>query len=321
VSRVAAVVIGRNEGPRLRRCLLSMSGMFAPTVYVDSDSSDGSPAAAAALGAEVVNLSLALPFTFGRGRNTGAARVLDLAPDTEFIQFFDADSEMASGWCESAVATLSSDAGIGAVWGRVRERNPAGSVYDRLFEISFDPRTHEPEMFGGLVMLRVAAYLDVGRYNESMRSFEDHELSFRMRQAGWQLRYLDAEMALHEAGMTRFSEWWRRERRGGHARAQQVALHRDHRGWLRAYGSIWFWAVALPAAAVGAAWPTHGASLWLLFSYPLFGYRIYRRMRRRGIAATDAALFASGRVIGKLPQLHGVVSFHLDALRGISRGS
>ena len=39
--RVGGVVIGRNEGERLKRCLRSLAGRVAPLVYVDSDASAG----------------------------------------------------------------------------------------------------------------------------------------------------------------------------------------------------------------------------------------------------------------------------------------
>ncbi len=40
---LGVVVIGRNEGERLRRCLESVLGATPGVVYVDSGSSDGSP--------------------------------------------------------------------------------------------------------------------------------------------------------------------------------------------------------------------------------------------------------------------------------------
>ena len=39
---------------------------------------------------------------------------------------------------------------------------------------------------------------------------EDTELSMRLRKRGWRLRSLDAEMTLHDAAITRFSQWWAR---------------------------------------------------------------------------------------------------------------
>ena len=55
---LAAVVIGRNEGDRLVRCLTSLKGQAAPVVYVDSGSTDGSVERARDMGAEVVSLDM-----------------------------------------------------------------------------------------------------------------------------------------------------------------------------------------------------------------------------------------------------------------------
>ena len=56
MSTIGVVVIGRNEGERLRRCLESLGPHLAATVYVDSGSADGSVALARSLGAETVEL-------------------------------------------------------------------------------------------------------------------------------------------------------------------------------------------------------------------------------------------------------------------------
>ena len=53
---VAIIVIGRNEGERLRRCLDSCFAATARVVYVDSGSKDGSVALARRMGVEVVEL-------------------------------------------------------------------------------------------------------------------------------------------------------------------------------------------------------------------------------------------------------------------------
>ncbi len=63
------IAIGRNEGKRLVDCLTSVRSATASIVYVDSGSTDGSVAAAEKLGARVVKLDLAQPFTAARARN------------------------------------------------------------------------------------------------------------------------------------------------------------------------------------------------------------------------------------------------------------
>lgn len=72
-TTVAAVVIGRNEGVRLRQCLESLANRVAQVIYVDSGSTDGSCEMAVELGVQVVSLDLSIPFTAARARNEGMA--------------------------------------------------------------------------------------------------------------------------------------------------------------------------------------------------------------------------------------------------------
>ena len=66
---VALIAIGRNEGQRLRRCLVSVVGRAGCTVvYVDSNSTDGSVGLARTLGAQVVELDMTVPFSAARAR-------------------------------------------------------------------------------------------------------------------------------------------------------------------------------------------------------------------------------------------------------------
>ena len=78
---------------------------------------------------------------------------------------------------------------------------------------------------GGDALMRRAALDQVGGYNPTLIAGEEPELCVRLRAKGWQIWRLDAEMTLHDVNMTRFSQWWHRTRRGGHAAAEGVALH------------------------------------------------------------------------------------------------
>src|SRR6187549_4009902 len=72
-SRYGVVAIGRNEGERLKQCLISAQGADA-IVYVDSGSTDGSVAWAKGRGVEVVELDMKTGFTAARARNAGFRR-------------------------------------------------------------------------------------------------------------------------------------------------------------------------------------------------------------------------------------------------------
>src|SRR5579872_4333993 len=91
---LGVVVIGRNEGERLRRCLGSLLDSTRSIVYVDSGSSDGSVAMSRSLGVEVVDLDMRTAFTAARARNEGFWHLVRVRPDLEYVFFVDGDCEV-----------------------------------------------------------------------------------------------------------------------------------------------------------------------------------------------------------------------------------
>jgi len=308
---VAVVAIGRNEGFRLTRCLNSLEGRVEHFVYVDSGSTDGSAEGARELGAEVVVLDSSRPFTAARGRNAGLARLLDLLPSLELVQFIDGDCELQPGWLETASAYLEANTGVAAVTGRRREQAPQASPYNRLADMEWDTPVGEATAFGGDVMLRTSVLREVSGYDESLIAGEDPDLSFRIRRSGGRVVRLDQEMTLHDANMHHFGEYWRRQVRGGHAYAELVWLHgiAADPSSSRSVISIAAWAGLLPAMAVALAWPTSGLSLGLLSLHSLLWLRIFRAKRKQGNAARDSALYASACIVGKFAQLRGMILY------------
>jgi GT2 family glycosyltransferase len=315
MSRIGVVAIGRNEGTRLRRCLRSLAGCPA-VVYVDSGSTDGSVAAARAAGAEVVELDLSVPFTAARARNAGFDRLRELHPDVEFVQFLDGDCEVSPGWLERAAAELDRRPGTAAVFGRTRERHPEVSVYNRLCEIEWSGPAGEVKACGGNALMRAAAVAAVGGYDPGVIAAEDDELCLRLRRDGWTIVRVDADMATHDAAMTRAGQWWRRAVRCGFAYAHGAALHGrgPERHFVRERRRAVVWGFATPAAAVALAWPTAGLSLGLFALYPLQFLRTYRQLRRR-VPRRGALAYAANCVLAKVPQAVGVLKYYVGRLR------
>ncbi|MEG4574053.1 glycosyltransferase family 2 protein [Microcoleus sp. N3A4] len=319
MKQVGLVAIGRNEGDRLGACLRSAIGKVALVVYVDSGSTDGSLELARSIGCDTVELDLSTPFTAARARNEGFARLLQLAPDIEFVQFVDGDCELVEGWLDRAQQELTAKPELAVVCGRRRERYPDATAYNRLCDIEWDTPIGEAKACGGDSMMRVSAFEQVGGFNPALIAGEEPELCVRLRQNGWKIERLDAEMTLHDAQMTGFDQWWKRSQRAGHAYAEGSWLHGNtpERHWVKDTLRIWFWGFVLPVLALSAAWFTHGWSLWLLAGYPVLTYRIYRRMQQQGnLPAKDAALYAISCAIGRFPQLQGQIQFHQRRLLG-----
>jgi hypothetical protein len=102
-------------------------------------------------------------------------------------------------------------------------------------------------------------------------------------------------------------------KRPGYAHSVGVEMYGSRQGahHLREIRSMWFWAVGIPALAIGFAWPTRGWSLLLLAIYPLQTLRIFLRARRRQrLSRTDAVVFATSCVLAKWPALVGQLEYY-----------
>ena len=311
---IGIVVIGRNEGERLKACLRSLKGQAERIVYVDSGSSDGSLEYTQASNAAAV--ALERPFTAARARNAGLEHLRAINPELPFVQFLDGDCELRPGWLHAGVAALACDSGLAVVCGRLRERFPEASVYNRLCDLEWDIAAGPAESSGGIAMMRVAALAEVQGFTPELIAGEEPDLCFRLRQRGYRVLRLDAEMALHDAAMLRFGQWWRRARRCGYGYAEGAARHRHEPGrfWQRESRRILFWGSALPSLAIGLAIPTFGLSLALLAGYPALGWRIYRASRKQGRSPADARLYAQFCVLGKIPEGLGLAEYWLRRL-------
>lgn len=316
-----AVAIGRNEGDRLVRCLESLRaalGGAAPIVYVDSGSADGSIERARALGAEVVELDLSAPFTAARARNAGLRALLRAHPGLAFVQFVDGDCELNAGWIPAAMDALAADERLAVACGRRRERFPSASVYNRLCDVEWDTPVGEATACGGDALIRVAALVAVGGYEDSMIAGEEPEMCLRLRRLGWRIRRLDAEMTLHDAAMTRLGQWWRRAVRSGHAYAEGAWRHGrgPERYDVRPVLSILVWSLAPPLFALALAWPTRGLSAALLLVYPIQALRTAWKCRARAGSARLALEYGLFMVLAKFAQAQGVLRFAVDRARG-----
>jgi glycosyltransferase involved in cell wall biosynthesis len=321
---LGCVAIGRNEGERLRACLLSLLRSARPDAiaYVDSGSTDGSVELARALGVDVVALDLSIPFTAARARNVGYQHLLRKHPGLALVQFADGDCEIQPGWIERARARLHERPRLAVACGRRRERHPETSLYNRLCDVEWDTPKGDTRSCGGDAMIRLAALEEVDGYDASIIAGEEPELCVRLRARGWIVERLDAEMTLHDAAMTRMSQWWRRQVRAGHAYAEGVAMHGapPERHDVAQYRRAWLWAAGVPLLALGGAIPTLGASLALLGGYPLSAARVYRHTRGRGRSRKDALVAGTFMTLGKFPELQGILKYHWTRARGRRSG-
>lgn len=303
---IAAIVIGRNEGARLVACLDALKDQVTQIIYVDSGSTDGSVQAAQVVGAHVIALDMSQPFTAARARNAGIAA---LPTDATYVQFLDGDCVMQDGWIETASQFLDAHRDVAVVCGRRREIAPEASVYNQLIDDEWDTPIGEALACGGDALMRARALRDVGGYRDDLIAGEEPELCVRLRQAGWRIWRLDVEMTRHDAQITRFSQWWKRTKRAGHAFAEGAALHGapPERHWVNETRRALLWGVALPFGILALALLVTPWALVLLAIFPL---QIARLSRRGGMA------WATFSVLGKFAEGWGALGFYLGRLRG-----
>lgn len=320
---VGIVIIGRNEGDRLRRCLASIRGA-GNIVYVDSGSTDGSVAAAETAGAAVVALDVDRPFTAARARNAGLERLLEISPECRYVQMVDGDCELAPGWIATATDALDADPTLAVVFGRRRERHPGASLYNAMCDEEWDVPIGPARACGGDALFRVEALRQAGGYDPTLIAGEEPDLCWRMGAKGWRVRRLPAEMTLHDAAMTRFGQAHRRAMRAGHAFAELVWRHGTAAdpSWRRAVASTILWGITLPALAVigliaALAWlPTLILPLGIAGLYGLQWLRISAAKRRAGAGGRYARGAAAVLLATKLSQAEGLIRFHVNRLRG-----
>lgn len=296
---IAAVVIGRNEGARLMACLDSLQGQVDHMVYVDSGSNDGSVEHAKGTGAQVIALDMAQPFTAARARNAG---IQALGEAFDYIQFLDGDCVLRAGWVQTASAYLDAHPKVAVVCGRRRERAPEASWYNALIDTEWDTPLGEAKACGGDALMRASALGDVGGYREALIAGEEPELCVRLRQVGWKVWRLDAEMTWHDADMHRFGQWWQRSKRAGYAFAQGAALHGapPERHWVRETRRALLWGGALPFLIVLMALFFGPAAFVLALIYPA---QVIRLGLRQGWA------YGVLTVLGKFAESAGAIQY------------
>ncbi len=264
---ISVVVIGRNEGPRLRRCLESVAAIRGlagevEIIYVDSGSTDGSAGAAAAMGAKVISLDAERP-TAAMGRNAGWPRA-----QAEQVLFLDGDTVLNPDFPQAALKALLESKSIAGVWGHRRELYPERSIYNRVLDLDWIYVPGDSEFCGGDVLMRRTALEEVGGYDSALIAGEEPALCRQLRARGYRILHIDCPMTGHDLAMTRWGSYCKRALRTGHAYAELSERFSattdplwlaESRANLRRGG---FWLLSLAACAVTLVWTPIPILLW-----------------------------------------------------------
>jgi glycosyltransferase involved in cell wall biosynthesis len=314
-ARTVIVVIGRNEGERLKRCLQSIHGKAHLIVYVDSGSADNSVELAQGFGATIVQLDMSRPFTAARARNEGFRAAVRQDSAIEFVQFLDGDTEMDPQWLVRAHEFMAENARVAVVFGRRRERDPRASLFNEICDIEWDVPVGAANYCGGDVLLRREPFQKVDGFTESLIAGEEPDLCVRLRKESWLIHCLQAEMTQHDAAMFTVNQWWKRAVRSGHAFAEGASRFGKPPDfhWIRESRRSLIWGLLVPAVILGLSVVESPWYLFGLLAYPARLVRIYWRShgtnRRRWIRAWFYT-------VACFPEAWGAVTFWFNKVFG-----
>lgn len=265
---ISAVVPNRDGADVLPRCLehLAAAGV-ADVVVVDDGSTDGSDADAAERGARVLRSPGA---GFSAAVNHGVA-----ATDGVYVLVLNSDAFVRPETPSLLAAALDADQGLGAGAAALEHESGARAssigrdltlVHALRNAVSLPPSLppergsiQEAAFFPlACVLMRREAWEEVGGLDERYRFyFEDHDLCWRLRRAGWRLAVRWDARAVHlEGGSSRA--------RGPHPWFRQ--FHESRLRYLRKrYPAGWpfYLAIWVPSALAHAAlWLARGDRAW-----------------------------------------------------------
>jgi GT2 family glycosyltransferase len=311
------VIIGRNEGLRLHESLSSALATGSPLLYVDSGSTDQSLSIAAELGIEVLALSSDRPFSAPRGRNEGFLQLLTQYPGLDTILFLDGDCTIDDHVIPAGVKALESDKNLALVCSPVRELDRDHNIWKLLCDLEWNQPAGPIWECGGIFLIRVEAYRDIGGMDARLKAGEEPEMCLLLAHKGWKLIRIAEGLVLHDIGEFGFRHWWTRSQRSG--LADLLGSLREGFGTDRHYFRKtlrpWLWGVVLPFATVllflrDPLWAT------LLMVYPLLFLRMTLRLHQQGRSWRESMVFSIFNLLGRWPEVAGQVRLLLAILSG-----
>jgi glycosyltransferase involved in cell wall biosynthesis len=317
---ISIVVIGRNEGSRLAKCLDSIRQVrgvaVREVIYADSASTDGSPELAARYGAIVIVVRPERP-TAAIGRNAGWRRA-----QSDLVLFLDGDTVLHPDFPLAACDALSRENSIAAVWGHRRELHPEASLYNRVLDLDWIYRPGLTEFCGGDVLMRRNALVEAEGFDEGLIAGEEPELCRRMRARGYKILHINHPMTGHDLEITRFSQYWRRATRAGHAYAEVSERFRGsndpswevdrRRNLIRGT----FWILSLIIVIAASAWfRLVPFALWFAFLL-LLSLRSAWKARWKTRNRMTLLLFGIHSHLQQVPICIGQLQYELSKRRG-----
>lgn len=321
---VSVVIIGRNEGERLTRCLNSIAQMQSvngpiEVIYVDSDSTDNSQAHARELGAKVIVVHPERPAA-AIGRNAGWR-----AAKAPIVLFLDGDTVLHPQFVADSLAEFENPE-VAIVWGHRRELFPEASIYNRVLDLDWVYPPGPSEFCGGDALVRRDVLEELGGMDPNLIAGEEPELCRRIRERGYTILHVDRPMTGHDLAMTGWRQYWRRAFRAGHAYAEVAArfMHTDMPMWRHEVRRNLIHGIALIALPVaGSALALLADSWWPVLAVVLIlsmlVVRTAARVRWKDPSIFTRLCYGVHSHLQQVPILFGQLGFRWDQRNGRQR--
>lgn len=218
--RVSIVIPVFNKVELTLPCLLSLTETTDEQSYevivVDNASTDGTPELLASLEGDVTILRNETNLGFGEACNQGAA-----VARGEYVLFLNNDTVLLPGWLPPLVAALNEDPRLAAVQPRLiypdgRLNDAGGLMFANGEAWVYGKRATDPQApqystrrvpdyaSGACLLVRRTAFEQVNGFDSRYAPayYEDTDLSFALRAAGWTVLYEPASTVVHVEGGT-----------------------------------------------------------------------------------------------------------------------
>ena len=171
-------------------------------------------------------------------RNRGWRAVLDERPDTELFVFLDADVDTRMSpnaeWWEPLLAHFD-DPSVGLVAPRVRAPAPRSTITDRAeraapaLDLGPDggriaPNARITYTPSAAIVVRASALVDIGGFDEALRTGEDVDLVWRLHQKGWVCVY-EPSVTVEHAARPGLTAWLTQRASYGRSAAALATRH------------------------------------------------------------------------------------------------
>jgi glycosyltransferase involved in cell wall biosynthesis len=210
--RVSVIIPAFNEEEMIGKCLESLVGACYPldafeVIVVDNGSTDRTLEIARSFSTRLRLTILQRPgVNISALRNLGAS-----AARGELLAFLDADCSIPKDWFENAASNLASDS-AGVIGGNITIPEDSGWVARTWFQVAYSPKDGEVAYVpSGNMLMKNSAFVQIGGFNETIKTSEDCELCSRARGAGFTVREISALTVVHWRTPQTLKEFYCRE--------------------------------------------------------------------------------------------------------------